>query len=352
LTTDVSRNRYQIQKAHFLLGRILAQQHRTDESRAEMQLARAFADKGLAHDKSELAGLLHNTAATGAQDASNDEGSGFGVEKVEDPTVFDKLTAVEKRLVPAIADSYNNLGAIAASGSKYDDAVDFFKHAAKWNPSLDGIDLNLGRAAFMASRFSEAVNPLTRYIKSHPEDSGVRGALAMSRFMTADYSGCIDALKGTEQQIATIPQMQFVYAESLVKTGQVASGREKLEALTTLHPEIADAHRGLGEALNIEGERQKAIAELETAIELNKKDPEARYDLGKAEVEEGDSAGAILELETAVRLLPGDPRFHRELAAAYKLGSRNEDAEKELGIYEKLSSPTAAKNAPEAASGK
>jgi Flp pilus assembly protein TadD len=230
--------------------------------------------------------------------------------------------------------------------------VGFFQHAAIWDPSLDGLDLNLGRAAFMASKFSEAVQPLSRYIKSHPEDSGVRGALAMSRFMTADYSGCIDALRGTEKQIASIPQMQYVSAQSLVKTGQVASGREKLEVLTKQHPEIADAHRSLGEALDIEGDRQKAIAELEAAIELNQKDAEARYDLGKAEVEDGDSAGAILELETAVRLLPSDPRFHRELAAAYKLGSRNEDAAKELGIYEKLSNPPAAKDAPESTTGK
>ena len=286
LTTDVSRNRFQIQKAHFLLGRILAQRHRPDEAHAEMQLARAFADKGLAHDKGELAGLLHNTAATGAQDASNDEGSASGAAKGEDPADLGKLTAVEKRLTPAIADSYNNLGAIAAIDNHYGDAVRFFQHAAMWNPTLDGLDLNLGRAAFMASKFSEAVAPLTRYIKSHPEDSGVRGALAMSRFMMADYSGCIDALKGTEEEIASIPQMEYVYAESLVKTGQVASGREKLEALSKLHPEIADAHRGLGEAFDIEGDRQKAIAELETAIELNKKDTEARYDLGKAEVEE------------------------------------------------------------------
>ncbi len=347
LTEDVSRNRYQIQRAHFLLGRILAQRHRTEEAHAEMQLARTFADKGLSHDKGELAGLLHNSTATGTSDEPTDPASGTPkLTKQADPADLAKLAAVEKQLTPAIADSYNNLGVIAAAGGKYADALDVFQHAAKWAPALDGLDLNLGRAAFMAANFSDAIPPLSRYMQSHPGDSGIRGALAMSKYMTGDYAGCIGELKGVETEIASIPQIQFVYAESLVKTGQVASGREKLEALAKLHPEIADVHRGLGEALDVEGDRQRATTELEAAIELNKSDPEARFDLGKVDVESGDAPAAILALEAAVRLLPNEPRFHLELAAAYKLGSQNEEAQKELAIYEKLTNPQSAKGAP------
>ncbi len=58
LTTDVSRNRYQIQKAHYLLGRILMQQHHEEAAHAEMQMARDLSNKVLAKDKSQLAGML------------------------------------------------------------------------------------------------------------------------------------------------------------------------------------------------------------------------------------------------------------------------------------------------------
>ncbi|MFY9856083.1 MAG: tetratricopeptide repeat protein, partial [Terracidiphilus sp.] len=51
LTTDISRNHYQIQKAHFLLGRILMQKHEEKEAHAEMQIAHAFTDKALSKDK-------------------------------------------------------------------------------------------------------------------------------------------------------------------------------------------------------------------------------------------------------------------------------------------------------------
>jgi predicted Zn-dependent protease len=349
LTTDPSRNRYQIQKAHYLLGRILMQQHRESDARAEMQIARDLANKGLSRDKSELAGLLSNNAATTGP-AGPSMGSATTIQNTEDvvdPEAVRKLNAFEKELTPAIADSYNNLGAIAATARNYSDALNYFERAAAWNPSLNGLDYNLGRAAFMASRFAEAVPPLSRYAGSHPDDSGIRVALAMSRFMTQDYSGCIQTLKGVQDQTASIPQMQYVYAESLVKTGQVTSGVERLESLASSHPEIADVHRGLGEAFQLKGERQKAINELHTALQLNAKDPEAHYDLGKMELQNGATTTAIAELQAAVQLMPSDPRFHQELAKAYKLVLRMSDAEKEQRLYQQLTAPKPEANAGE-----
>ena len=346
LTTDPSRNRYQIQKAHYLLGRLLMQQHQENEARAEMEIARSFANAGLSKDKSELAGLLSNNSeptvpASTAAGAATVPTPAAGA---SDSAAGRELDAFEKQIAPAIADSYNNLGVIAATGSGYTDALHYFQRAAAWNPALDGLDLNLGRAAFMASRFSDAVAPLSRYESAHPEDSGIRVALAMSQFMTQNYSASLETLKGAEAQIAEIPQMQYVYAESLVKTGEVAQGEQRLEALAAAHPEIADVHRGLGEALVLEGQKQKAAAELRTAAKLNGKDAETRYDLGRLELEAGDAVAAIPDLQAATELAPGDPRFHRELASAYQHASRTVEAAREQQLYEQLETPQAEKS--------
>ncbi|MGH9343334.1 MAG: tetratricopeptide repeat protein, partial [Terriglobia bacterium] len=263
------------------------------------------------------------------------------------------IDAYEKRLTPAIADSYNNLGAIEATSKHYAEALECFEHAAAWDPALEGLDLNWGRAAFMASRFSEAIPPLSRYASSHPGDSGVRGALAMSQFRTGDYKGCIDTFKGVEGKLSSIPQMEYAFAESLVQTGQVAAGKVRLQALEAAHPEIADVHRALGEVLESQGDKRSAARELETATHLNAGDPQAHYDLGKLEVESGNATTAIAELETATRLSPEDPTFHRELAAAYNLASRKEDAEKELAIYRQLKNqPSPSENSMASGEGK
>jgi len=350
LTGDPSRNRYQIQKAHYLLGRLLMQQHNEKEAHAEMEVARSFANAGLSKDKGELAGLLANnseppgppSASTGNL-AASDSAASSPADNASDSASQRELSAFEKQLAPAIADSYNNLGAIAATGGDYPGALRYFERAAAWNPALDGLDLNLGRAAFMASKFSEAVAPLSRYANAHPEDSGIRVALAMSEFMTQNYSACLAALKDADAQIASIPQMQYVYAESLVKTGNTTLGEQRLEALAKAHPEIADVHRSLGEVLVIQGQKQKAAAELRAAANLDGKDADTRYDLGELELDGGDPAAAIPDLQAAAKLAPTEPRFHRELASAYKMASRMAEAQREQQLYEQLETSRAEK---------
>src|SRR5581483_3349665 len=162
LTTDESRNRYQVQKAHFLLGRILMMRHQQDAAHAEMVIARELANKTLSQDKSKMAGLL-DTA--GGQDAAAVPTA--PAEMSVDPSSLQRVEAMREQFAPALADSYNNLGAITATGGHYKDAVSYFKRAAVWNPSLEGLDYNGGRAAFAGSEFREAIPPLSRYVKAH-----------------------------------------------------------------------------------------------------------------------------------------------------------------------------------------
>ncbi len=332
-TTDPARNHYQIQKAYFLLGRILMAQHREQEAHAEMQIAQSFTNRSLANSRSQLLGGPSPVASTASADATaNPAALLSAVSQPVDPRAIGKQKAFEKELTPAIADSYNNLGAFVASQGKYAEALTDFQHAATWNPSLDGLDYNLGRAAFMASDFTTAVAPLSRCLRLHPKDSGLRAALAMSQFMTQNYRGCIDALQGVKENIAAIPQMQYIYAESLVKTGQVAPGEARLKALAAAHPEIAEVHRSLGEIAARRGDWLKATDELNQSVQLNANDAEARFDLGKVDLKTGKTGAAIGQLEMAVRLKPEDTGFHRELASAYERAFRVADAAQQRGI--------------------
>jgi tetratricopeptide (TPR) repeat protein len=345
LTKDPSRNRFQIQKAHYMLGRILTQQHRADEAHAEMEIAKAFADQGLLHDKSELAGMLSNSSVTGSVSRTEQsEDHVFKSAKDSSNEDINSVSAFEKRMTPVIADSYDNLGTMLAINKEYDDALIDFEDAYKWSPKLDGLDLNWGRAAFMASRFDQAIGPLSRYIAAHPSDSGVRVPLAISQFMAGDYAGCVATAKAMTGNFDDIPQMGYVFAESLVQTGEIAEGQRRLESLASAHPEIEDVHRSLGEAYESERDLLKAARELRTAIVLNASDPAAHYDLGKVFIESGDAVAAIAELEASVKLKPDDPTFHRQLAIAYRMASRTDDATREIAIYDQLKSPPAGGN--------
>jgi len=333
LTTDVSRNRYQVQKAHFLLGRILMQKGQQDAAHAEMTISRELANKTLAQDKSALTGLMDTSGSEDVPVRAAEAGTTPAITATKaDPLAVRKVETMREQLRLPVADSYNNLGAIAATNNDYSQAVTYFKRAGMWNPSLEGLDYNWGRAAFAGSQFADAIMPLSRYLRSHPDDIGARSVLAISQFMTGNYQGCIEVLESVIGKAKTdlAPQVEYVYAESMVRTGRIASGTERLRALETLHPEIPDVHRALGEALVQQGEKQRALEELHTAIQLSPRDADSHYDLGKMELESGDTAAAIPELEAATRLLPNTEKFHQELADAYTAALRPADAQKEI----------------------
>jgi tetratricopeptide (TPR) repeat protein len=333
LTTDVSRNRFQVQKAHFLLGRILMKKGHQDAAHTEMDIARELANKTLSQDKSKLAGLLDTAgldAQAPAQEASTAPAS------TADPKALREIEVLKERIKLPVADTYNNLGAIAATNNNYSNAVTYFKRAAVWNPSLEGLDYNWGRAAFAGSQFADAIMPLSRYVKSHPDDVGGRSVLAISQFMTGNYPGCVEALEPAIGKTDLAPQAEYVYAESMIRTGRIAAGSQRLVALEKSHPEIPDVHLALGEALKQQGEKQRALEEFRTVIQLSPRDAEAHYDFGRMKLEDGDAAAAVPELEAAAQLSPNNEKFHQALADAYTAAHRPADAQKEIETSNQL----------------
>jgi tetratricopeptide (TPR) repeat protein len=337
LSADVSRNRYQVQRAHFLLGRILMQKGQQDAAHTEMSIARELANKTLAQDKSNLAGLMDTSGSADvpASVAYAGKDASLGSPSA-DPMTVRSVESIREQIRLPIADSYNNLGAIAATNNDYSDAVTYFKHAAMWNPSLEGIDYNWGRAAFAGSQFADAILPLSRYLKSHPDDIGGRSVLAISQFMAGNFRDCVATLEPVIGKVEFTPQAEYVYAESMVRSGRIVDGVERLEALEKAHPEIPDVHRALGEAFAQQSEKKRALEELRTAIQLNPSDAGSHYDLGKVELEGGDVAAAISELETATRLSPNNEKFHQQLADAYTTARRLADAQKEIETWKLL----------------
>ncbi len=326
LTTDVSHNRYQVQKAHYLLGRILIQKGQQNTGLAELNLARELSNRTLAQDKSKLASLMD----TESQNVQVPATSSSLVVAASDPLALRKVEARREQVRFAVADSYNNLGAIAATNSDYLSAITYFKRAAGWNPSLDGLDYNWARAAFAGSQFADVIGPLSRYLRLHPDDTGARSVMGISQFMVGNYPGCMETLQPVIGTPNLVSQAEYVYAESMIRTGQTGLGLERLRALERSNPEISEVHRSLGEALGSQGEKQKALEEFRLAIQLSPRDADAHYDLGKIELEGGDTAAAVPQLETAVRLSPDQEKFHQELADAYTAALRPADAQKEL----------------------
>jgi tetratricopeptide (TPR) repeat protein len=365
LTSDASRNHYQVQRAHYLLARLLLQSGRQDEGKAEMQVSQELLQKSVLRNQGKDPGAGENI------DAASPEPPKVEAKKPPpDPAAAKQVESFENQIAPAVADAYNNLGAIAAGDNDFASALEYFHKAFDWKPALDGLDFNWGKAAFLANQFDQAVGPLGRLLQAHPDDLWARSALGTSFFELKKYGEALKILQPMESQLNTDPQLASIYAVCLVKTGEYDRGIGQLQALERKDPSVAARHEVLGEAFAGHGDFKNAAEELHTAvrldpqnavakynlastlIELHESDeaqallldlvktgwqnPHVYYSLGKLQLERGEVKAAIADLETAAKLSPNSGPIHHELAEAYRQDSRKEDADREMKLYEAL----------------
>ncbi len=276
LTTDVSRNHYQVQRAHYLLGRVLLQMGRSDEAKREMQVSADLLKQNLQLDQARLKGVPMGETAGVPPLRSQPEHAAF------DTKAMQQMKELTSQVSGALADSYNNLGAIAAGNNEFATATGYFEKAARWNPALEGLDYNWGRAAFSGKLYAQAIPPLKRYLAAHPEEQGARNVLGVSLFMQKDYAATVATLQPLEASLANNPQLAYIYAQSLVQAGDYAHGMVRLQALSKANPGVAEIHRVLGEAYAAQGQYEQATDELRSAIQLNAEDKEAKDQLALA----------------------------------------------------------------------
>jgi Flp pilus assembly protein TadD len=174
LTRDPSRNNYQVQRAHYLLARVLMKEAKVDEAKKQIELSNGLLQQMDEAKQGKSTGPAHGEAP--AQLPTNNMIRPATI----DAQQLRKAKAVEAELAPAIADSYNNLGVISAINKDYKQATTYFQDTAIWAPGLEGLDLNWGRAAFLDGQYEQAIPPLQRYLRLHPESDEARSALASS----------------------------------------------------------------------------------------------------------------------------------------------------------------------------
>jgi len=366
LTTDVSRSHYQVQRAHYLLARLLLQSGRQDEGKAEMQISQELMQKSVLHNQGKDAGGPHGDEATlqaPAGDSNAPAANADGLKGVE---------AFENQIRAPIADAYNNLGAIAATASDFPAALELFQKAFAWNASLEGLDFNWAKAAYSAGQFQEAVAPLSRYLEKHPDDVWARSTLGTSFYKLKKYADAVRVLQPIEGQPGFDSQVASIYAVCLIETGKYDEGVGKLKALEAKDPNDVATHEVLGEEFAKHADPKHAAEELRAAVRLDPgnsvvkynlasaliethetdeaqkllselvesgwRDPHAYFSLGKLQLERGDVKDAIANLETAALLSPSSGPIHRELADAYRQDSRAADADREMKLYETLKS--------------
>lgn len=116
----------------------------------------------------------------------------------------------------------------------------------------------------------------------------------------------------------------------LVRLGQNAEAASEYREAIRLNPRMEDAYRNLGFLMWTGRQFQPAREALQHAVELSPDDSFARYYLGRVLLDEQNYAPAIRELDASHVPLPLDIDFSIQLAGAYVVVGRSEEARKSL----------------------
>jgi tetratricopeptide (TPR) repeat protein len=268
LTTDPARNHYQVQRAHYLLGRILLQTNRADDGKTEIAVSEQLSKLSVQENQ----GKLRAGSAGESEAAASFKDSAAAPLDAE---AMKQIVAYENQIGPAIAASYNNLGVIAAGDNDLASALRYFEQAYVWNPALDTLDYNWGRAAFTAKHFDEAVGPLQRYMNAHPEDTGARATLGLNYFLGKNCKDALDTFEPIGAQINSTPTLAFADAVCQTKAGDFDRGLASLKELELAHPNIVDNHRALAEAYASRENFADAASEMREILRLSPSDTDA-----------------------------------------------------------------------------
>jgi tetratricopeptide (TPR) repeat protein len=336
LTKDVTRNAFQIKKAHFLLGRVLLKAGRRAEAERELALARELQGRSLESSRQEVGEILRGAVANdggetesvgevgggagakdtaaGVRDAERDaaraEDAGGEVLMVADagPDARDaeRQRRASARLAEVLAQAYHNLGVIAVMQDRAADALAQFAAAAVWKPDLPGLDRNWGIAAFRANEFRQAAAPLARQLKASPGDQLARRMLGASLYLTGDFRGAVETLGPLGAAVADDAELAYAYGVSLVRLSEQRRAREVFALIPERHPRAAEARLHAAQGFMMAEDFESALKELRAVAALGAQPPRVHYQAGQCLVRLNRLAEAEQEFRRELALSPSD----------------------------------------------
>ena len=155
----------------------------------------------------------------------------------------------------------------------------------------------------------------------------------------ADQHEYDTALQEYRKSLAIDPgqeQTHYLTGLALIRSGHPKDAVEELRAALKLSPADTPAKYHLAFSLIQTRELTEAQTLLKEVIEQDTKYADAYYELGKLQLEQGDTKGSISSLENGIKANPEADYIHYQLAMAYRRDSRNEDAEREIKLYQTL----------------
>jgi tetratricopeptide (TPR) repeat protein len=271
---------------------------------------------------------------------------------------------------PSLKTLDRNWGMAAFYAARYQDAVPPLTRQLQKQPDDVRVRAALGLSLFMVQNFNGTLETLKPIQSQVDGDPGLAYAFAVSLVKTGSYDEGMRRLKSMEEANPKSADLHMMLGSAFADQHEYDTALQEYRKSLAIDPNQAQTHYLAGLALIRNGHPKDAVEDLRTALKLNPSDVSAKYhlafaliqiqqkeeaqsllrdviqqdpkradayyELGKLQLEEGDTKGAVLSLETGTKVGPEADYIHYQLAMAYRRDSREEDAQREIKLYQTL----------------
>jgi len=225
---------------------------------------------------------------------------------------------------PTYAKANNQLGSLLIGKERWDEAIACFGRGLESDPNNAVLHNNLGVALWLAGEVADAFGCYRKAWQLDPNNPDFRSNVFKA------------ALHLDETEVAQQVLSATLESQSSVPAGASASASSQGAIVVNTDPNwVSKAEADL--AMNLgEFDRAKTLF-----VALNALDPASSHTgLGNLAILQGDSAAAELHFSEALRLAPEKAQAHRNLALAFGMQGRTEDALLEVERALSLTSST------------
>ncbi|HEV8129952.1 MAG TPA: tetratricopeptide repeat protein [Acidobacteriota bacterium] len=330
LTTDLSRNDYQVANTHYILSSAYRKLGKEEAAKKELQLSSELKSKSAVSSVDSLDAFLKSDSNV-PESALSMEGKdtkGSVTLEIDLPSRINPTQAApfESDLKQGIATIYSSIGLLRAAQSDYPHAASLFSRALEWKEDLKDLRYNAALTFYMMKTYDRAIPLLEKQLAFNPEKLQMRHLMALSYFYVGDFQKAEPLLRSVLREKTQDPELNLALAVSLLRTGSSPESEKVLRALIQQNPTQAALRLLLGQALAQQGAYSAAATEFQVALQLNPSMPEASYNLGMAHLRGGEFEKAEGAFRQELRIRPSDAKSHYHLGYLLLMKHQQEDA--------------------------
>lgn len=223
-----------------------------------------------------------------------------------------------------------------------EEAIHWLKNTIQLDPDDEVSYLDLAGILLAQKRIAEATDLTQRMVKIFPDSSRVFVSKGLVELRASNFADAVTSFSHAVELDLSNAEAAIGLARAQANAGMMQQAKATLESAIQHFAKKAPFELELGQVLLKESEsgdkRAQVRAEelFKSAIAHDNSLAEAHYEIGELALLRGDLAEALTHLKIAEKITPSSAKMHFALARAYRRLGREQEATKEMGLFEKL----------------